>query len=365
MEFRASLLEGVVTMKFWNGKKVLVTGHTGFKGGWLCLWLQKLGAEVIGFALEPSMESNLFKVAHVEKDIISIIGDIRDRDKIHNTITSYKPEIVFHLAAQPLVRKSYENPIETFETNVMGTVNLLDAIRFSNSVKVVINVTSDKCYDNKEWPWGYRETDPMGGYDPYSCSKGCSELITNSFRNSYFQERNVQVASARAGNVIGGGDWAEDRLVPDIVKSLIKGQQPELRDPFAIRPWQHVLEPLSGYMMLAEAMWKHSGEYSEPWNFGPNDDQIITVGKLTDKLITLWGENLNFDYLKSDKLHESKLLRLDCSKAKHRLGWNQKLNLNETLLWTLNWYKTFFNNSSILRDFTLEQIENYEKLGGN
>ncbi|MBU3170209.1 CDP-glucose 4,6-dehydratase [Clostridium estertheticum] len=352
-------------MTFWSGKKVLITGHTGFKGSWLCLWLQKLGAEVIGYALEAPTVPNLFKVAGVQENMTSIVADVRNKERLFNVIKTYKPEIIFHLAAQPLVRKSYANPVETFETNIMGTVNLLEAIRFSESVKVVVNITSDKCYDNKEWSWGYREIDAMGGYDPYSCSKGCSELITNSFRKSYFNEKNIQLASVRAGNVIGGGDWAEDRLVPDIIKYLIKSESVSIRNPFAIRPWQHVLEPLNGYMMLAETMWQNGEKYSEAWNFGPDDDHVITVGELTDKLTKLWKGNLEIKKDNRKQPHEATLLKLDCSKAKLRLGWHPKLNLEDTLIWTVNWYKEFVANRNAMKEVTLKQIEAYERLRRN
>lgn len=350
-------------MTFWNGKKVLVTGHTGFKGSWLCLWLQKLGAEVIGYALEPPTNPSLFKLAKVDENMLSIIGDIRNNKMLVDAIRKYKPEIVFHLAAQPLVRKSYYNPIETFETNVMGTANLFEAIRISENVKVVVNVTSDKCYDNKEWAWGYREIDSMGGYDPYSCSKGCSELITNSFRQSYFNGKGIYLASARAGNVIGGGDWAEDRLVPDIIKSLINNKILLIRNPLAIRPWQHVLEPLNGYMMLAEAMWNNGEKYSEAWNFGPNDDHIITVKELADKLTKYWDINSEIKLSLDSDLHEATLLKLDCSKSKLKLQWNPRLNLENTLMWTTDWYKKYISNSDQMKAFTLMQIDNYENLG--
>ena len=349
-------------MTFWSGKKILVTGHTGFKGSWLCLWLQRLGAEVVGYALEPPTTTNLFQLAQVENNMISIIDDIRDREKLINVIKTHKPEVVFHLAAQPLVRKSYANPVATFETNVMGTVNLLEAIRFSESVRVVVNITSDKCYENKEWSWGYREIDSMGGYDPYSCSKGCSELVTNSFRQSYFKEKKIYLASARAGNVIGGGDWAEDRLIPDIIKSLINREPISIRNPFAIRPWQHVLEPLNGYMMLAEAMWKHGEKYAEAWNFGPDDNHVITVGEITNKLTKLWKENSEIKDDSSKQPYEAMLLKLDCSKAKIRLGWYPKLSLQDTLMWTMDWYKEFVLKNEDMKKVTLKQIEIYEKL---
>ena len=362
MEFGTSSLEGMVNMGFWNEKKVLITGHTGFKGSWLSLWLQKLGAEVIGYALEEPTNPSLFKVAKINENMVSEINDIRNKQMLVNTIERYKPEIIFHLAAQPLVRKSYKNPVETFETNVMGTVNLLEAVRNSNSVKVVVNITSDKCYENKEWPWGYRETDPMGGYDPYSCSKGCSELVTNSFRQSYFKDKNVYLASARAGNVIGGGDWAADRLVPDIIKALFNNESLNIRNPFAIRPWQHVLEPLSGYMMLAEAMWNYGEKYSEAWNFGPNDEHVINVGELADRLTNYWNENLEIKRFSNKEPHEATFLKLDSSKSKIKLGWYPILNMEDTLIWTIEWYKKFMSESNNMKDFTLSQIEAYEKL---
>lgn len=349
-------------MSFWSGKKVLVTGHTGFKGSWLCLWLQSLGAKVTGYSLEPPTTPNLFKLAKVEENMISIIDDIRNRERLISVIKECKPEIVFHLAAQPLVRKSYKNPVETFETNIMGTVNILDAIRFCEDTKVVVNITSDKCYENQEWLWGYRETDSMGGHDPYSCSKGCSELITTSFRKSYFKEKGISLASARAGNVIGGGDWAEDRLVPDLIKSFINKQNPVIRNPAAIRPWQHVLEPSKGYMMLAEAMWKYKNEYCEAWNFGPEDNHLITVGELAERLTKLWGENLEIKYDSNRQLHEATLLKLDCSKSKIRLGWNLKLSLKDTLEWIVEWYKKFAEGTDNMKSISLKQIEVYERL---
>ena len=348
---------------FWHGKRVLITGHTGFKGGWLSLWLKSLGAEIVGYSLQPPTSPNLFDSIGLEKDITSIHGNILDRESLANTFDKYKPEIVFHLAAQPIVRKSYADPIDTFNTNVMGTVNLFDVIRKSESVKVVVNVTSDKCYENKEWTWGYRETEPMGGYDPYSCSKGCSELITNSFRKSYFSDQNIYLASARAGNVIGGGDWAEDRLVPDIIKSLSNNQFPVIRNPFAIRPWQHVLEPLNGYKLLAEKLWIDGHKYAEGWNFGPENENIITVSELVNQLMNFWGVNeeaaCSLD--SSNQPHEAQLLKLDSSKAKYMLGWSQKLPICQTLEWTTDWYRAF-NDHADMKKFTLSQIEAYEKL---
>ena len=275
--------------EFYSGKRVLVTGHTGFKGSWLTLWLTIMGAKVLGYALEPNTDPSLFNVLNLQKDIDHVIGDIRDFEKLREVITEFKPEIVFHLAAQPLVRLSYREPRLTYETNVMGTVNLLEAIRQTKSVRAVVNVTSDKCYENKEWVWGYREIDPMGGYDPYSSSKGCSELITAAYRNSYFKNTEAAVASARAGNVIGGGDWAEDRLIPDIVRSLSQGKQIIIRNPKATRPWQHVLEPLSGYLLLGKLLYEKGQEFAEAWNFGPSDSSVMTVEEIVKKSIEIWG----------------------------------------------------------------------------
>ncbi|RMD04341.1 CDP-glucose 4,6-dehydratase [Clostridium autoethanogenum] len=351
-------------MKFWNGKKVLITGHTGFKGSWLSLWLQKLGAEVIGYALDPPTNPNLFSMAKVNENMISVIDDVRNNERLSYTIKKYKPEIIFHLAAQSLVRKSYKNPIETFQTNIMGTVNLLDAARISDSVKVVINVTSDKCYENKEWPWGYRETDSMGGYDPYSCSKGCSELVTNSFRNSFFKEKNIFLASARAGNVIGGGDWAEDRLVPDVIKSLINDIGPSIRNPYAVRPWQYVLEPLSGYMLLAVKGWNSNGKYGEAWNFGPDDTHVKNVEEVANSILKRLGKKFDIAYDRNVKSHESQMLKLDCSKAKSELGWYPSLNFDETVEWTANWYRAYLEKAD-MQQFTLDQIDKYEKLKKN
>lgn len=351
-------------LEFWRNKKVLITGHTGFKGSWLCMWLKKLGANVIGYGLEPNTEPSLFRILDIENSIISIIGDIRDEEKLEYIIKEYQPEIVFHLAAQALVRKSYENPIETIETNILGTANLLNAIRLNDSVRVVINVTSDKCYENKEWVWGYRETDSIGGYDPYSCSKGCSELITNSFRNSFFKEKNIFLASARAGNVIGGGDWAEDRLVPDIIKALSNNSNPAIRNPYAVRPWQHVLEPLSGYMLLAAKGWEGDETYSGAWNFGPDDNHVKNVKELTDGIFKIWDKNFRIVYDKNKQPHEAQILKLDCSKAKLKLGWYPSLSFAETLEWTVNWYKAYLEKSN-MKEFTLDQIDKYEKLKKN
>lgn len=350
-------------MSFWKGKKVLITGHTGFKGSWLSLWLHKLGADVIGYALSPPSKPNLFESINLKEKIISIDGNLLDIKNLYNVVEKYKPEIVFHLAAQSIVSKSYEDPVETFNTNIIGTVNIFDVVRRFQCVKVVVNVTSDKCYENKEWTWSYRENEPMGGYDPYSCSKGCSELITNSFRKSYFSDQNIHLASARAGNVIGGGDWAKDRLVPDIVRALSENLVPVIRNPNAIRPWQHVLEPVSGYMLLAEKMWDEGDKYDEGWNFGPENNSIITVSELVYELKKLWSENNDcfYDIDNFKQFHEAQILKLDSSKAKYKLGWNPKLTILQTIEWTVEWYKAFNCNFDMLQ-FSLKQIDNYEKL---
>jgi CDP-glucose 4,6-dehydratase len=275
---------------FWKDKKVLITGHTGFKGSWLCLTLHQLGASIFGYALEPPTEPSLYNICNIDSFVDSTIGDIRDYDTLYKTIARIKPEIIIHMAAQPLVRESYKNPVETYQINVMGTVQLLDAVRLIGGVKALVNVTTDKCYENKEWPWGYRENEPMGGYDPYSNSKGCSELVTSSFRNSFFNsatyaQHGLALASGRAGNVIGGGDWAEDRLIPDIIKAIAQGEKVKIRSPFAIRPWQHVLEPLTGYLTLAEKLYTEGPKYAEGWNFGPMDEDAKPVEWIVQKLV--------------------------------------------------------------------------------
>jgi CDP-glucose 4,6-dehydratase len=364
MDFRQSPLENVVmNSTFWQNKKVLITGHTGFKGSWLALWLQQLGAKIIGFALPPPTEQNLFTLANVAQNMISIIGDIRNFSEIKQTLADYSPEIIIHMAAQPLVKYSYTNPIETYATNVMGTVHIMEAVRQVNSIKVVINVTTDKCYENKEWQWGYRENEALGGYDPYSNSKACSELVTSAYRNSYFNfhtysHHGVSVASARAGNVIGGGDWAPNRLIPDIIRScLAKEGDIIIRNPNAQRPWQHVLEPLSGYLLLAERLFEHPAEYAEAWNFGPNDADIQPVSYVADFLIKLLdGKPWILDNY--PHAHEATYLKLDCSKAKVKLGWHPRWNLERGLKETANWYQAYQLNKN-LKDVTLAQIESY------
>lgn len=361
-------LEGVgLNPQFWRGKRVLLTGHTGFKGSWLSLWLQSMGAELVGYALASPTNPCLFEVAQVDQGMVSVIADIRDLDKLQAVFIEHQPEIVIHMAAQPLVRYSYSEPLETYSTNVMGTVNLLEAVRKNGSVKAVVNVTSDKCYENREWVWGYRANEAMGGYDPYSNSKGCSELITAAYRSSYFhpdkyQDHGVALASARAGNVIGGGDWAEDRLIPDIMRAITQGLPVNIRNPHAIRPWQHVLEPLSGYLLLAQRLYESGCAYAEAWNFGPNDDDAKSVQWIVEKLTEAWGENASWVIDASQHPHEAHYLKLDCSKAKIRLNWQPCWRLENTLSAITEWHRTYRDGGN-MRDFSLAQISEWESLG--
>ena len=347
----------------YNNRRVLITGHTGFKGSWLCLLLHKLGADVYGYALDPPTQPSLFKEAKIGELMTSFIGDIRDYENLLKVIQQVQPEIVFHLAAQPLVRESYKNPVETYSINVMGTVHLLEACRNTKSVKAIVNVTTDKCYDNKEWHWGYRENEPMGGYDPYSNSKGCSELVTSSYRNSYFNNakygaHGVAVASARAGNVIGGGDWAEDRLIPDFIRAISKGEEVMIRSPYAIRPWQHVLEPLTGYLMLAEILFSEGPKFAEGWNFGPDDRDAKNVKWITNTICNLWGDGASFSLDKDPRPHEANYLKLDCSKAKSDLGWIPKWDIETTLKSIVDWNKAYLEGKNI-RTVTNAQIDLY------
>jgi CDP-glucose 4,6-dehydratase len=357
-------MEGVVVnADFWRGKRVLMTGHTGFKGSWLSLWLQSMGAQVVGYALAPPTNPSLFEVAEVGKGMTSIIGDIRDLEKLRAAFTEHRPEIVIHMAAQPLVRYSYIEPVETYSTNVMGTVNLLEAVRSTPSVKAVVNITSDKCYENREWVWGYRENEAMGGYDPYSSSKGCAELVASAYRNSYFhpdkyQQHGVAIASARAGNVIGGGDWAGDRLIPDILRAITEGKPVNIRSPHAIRPWQHVLEPLSGYLLLAQKLYTTGTAYAEGWNFGPNDEDAKPVQWIVEKLTHSWGEGASWVLDGGDHPHEAHYLKLDCSKAKARLDWQPRWQLAQTLEKIIKWHKAMQQKEN-MKAKTLEQITQY------
>jgi CDP-glucose 4,6-dehydratase len=347
----------------YKNRKILVTGHTGFKGSWLSMILSWLGADVYGYALKPNTDPNLFELAKLDQVVKSTIGDIRDFDKLSGTLEKIQPEIIIHLAAQPLVIESYRNPRETYEVNVMGTVNILEASRFTKNVRVILNVTTDKCYENKEWLWGYREYEPMGGYDPYSNSKGCSELVTSSFRNSFFNTKDyskhhISVATARAGNVIGGGDWASNRLIPDFFRSICTGTMAKIRNPQAIRPWQHVMEPLSGYLLLCERLYSCGPEFAEAWNFGPEDSDAKNVKWIINKLCELWGDNSNFELDQNPTPHEANYLKLDCSKAKTLLNWNPKWDISTSLQKIVDWNKEFVRNSN-MRQVCLDQIEEY------
>jgi CDP-glucose 4,6-dehydratase len=351
----------MVSDSFWRGRRVLVTGHTGFKGGWLSIWLQALGAEVSGFSLAPPTQPSLYETADVERGMSVTTGDVRDLDAVRACMEREKPEVVMHLAAQSLVRRSYADPVETYATNVMGTVNVLEAVRSSPGVRAALVVTSDKCYENREWVWGYRENEPMGGHDPYSNSKGCAELVTAAYRGSFFgahTERPLLLASARAGNVIGGGDWAEDRLVPDAVRAFLRAEPLVIRSPNAIRPWQHVLEPLEGYLRLARRMIE-TGGHAEGWNFGAGDQDSRPVSWVVDRLVEHWGEGARWELDDRAQPHEARLLKLDSSKARAELGWESRLPLDEALAWTVEWYRAFHEGGN-LRQVTEAQIARYQ-----
>jgi CDP-glucose 4,6-dehydratase len=414
-----SALENLVMNPgFWKDKRVLVTGHTGFKGGWLCLWLQQLGAKVVGYSLEPPSRPSLFELAKVSEGMMSLHGDVRDLESMTTVMQKHRPEIVIHMAAQSLVRYSYGHPVETYATNVMGTVNVLEAARRSGGVRAILIVTSDKCYENREREQGYRENDPMGGHDPYSSSKGCAELVTAAYRNSYFKEpmdehpkknvpspfmgegqdggelhrgfesshphpnpppsrgrglnqgfldesgapqRTVAIASARAGNVIGGGDWAEDRLLPDIVRAFTQRQPVAIRRADAVRPWQHVLEPLHGYMRLVEMLWNLGRACAEAWNFGPDESDAKPVSWIADRLASLWGEGAAWKRDSAPQAHEAGYLKLDSAKAKSRLGWRPALTLDQALEWSVAWYKAHRNRED-MRRHTLDQIARYQSM---
>lgn len=354
-----------MTEGFYKDKKVFVTGHTGFKGSWLSLWLNKLGAEVTGYALEPPTDPAMFKLCCVDRSIYSIIGDIRDRSTLIDALGKAEPDIVFHLAAQPIVRLSYEKPVDTYETNVMGTVNLLDALRFCPAVKAVVVVTSDKCYENCESPLGYRETDRLGGYDPYSSSKACQELITSAFCSSFFNpadynRHGVAIATARAGNVIGGGDFAQDRLVPDILRSIINNEELIIRNPNAIRPWQHVMEPLNGYLTLGEKLYAEGSAFSGAWNFGPDSVNIQPVYRLVNKLFELWGKEKQYILNTEGNPHETSCLKLDSSKAHQMLNYTPKYDIEKAIEITVAWNKAFLSGKD-MNSLTLDQISEFEK----
>ncbi|NOU67944.1 CDP-glucose 4,6-dehydratase [Paenibacillus sp. LMG 31461] len=358
----------MVNSAFWHGKRVLITGHSGFKGAWLCLWLQSLGADVIGYALQPPTEPNLFHLSGLDKDMQSFFADIRDRERLRQVVADTDPTIIFHMAAQPIVRNSYKNPVDTYEVNVMGTVNLLEAVRSAaasgkSSIRAVINVTTDKCYENREWSWGYREIDRLGGFDPYSNSKACSELVTSAFRSSFFHPDNgISIATARAGNVIGGGDWAEDRLIPDSIRAYLSNTVMNIRNPAAIRPWQHVLEPLGGYLLLAEHMVLDTGKYGDGWNFGPHDADVQNVEWVVQRLGSKLGTHDFYEIERgSDQVkhpHEANVLKLDCSKSASALNWRPKWSLDTTLDRITEWVHAYQEQLDT-RSTCLKQIEAY------
>lgn len=354
---------------FWQGKRVLITGHTGFKGSWLSLWLQSLGAITIGYSLPAPTDPSLFELANIAAGMVSITGDIRDLPNFQAVMAEYQPEIVFHLAAQPLVRYSYQYPVETYTTNIIGTMNVLETVRHTPSVRTVVTITSDKCYKNQEWVWGYRENETLGGRDPYSSSKACAEIVIAAYRDSYFsaadyERHRVAIASARAGNVIGGGDWATDRLIPDIMRSFMMGRSVLIRNPHATRPWQHVLQPLSGYLCIAERLWKDGLPYAEAWNFGPNDEDAKPVAWIVEQLSKLWGKGATWELDVATHVHEDNYLKLDCSKAKTKLGWQPRLSLEQTLEWIVEFYQSYLKNENI-REIVENQIERYQSLEEN
>ena len=347
--------------EFWRGKRVFVTGHTGFKGSWLCLWLELLEAEVAGYALDPPTEPNLFELADVGRGITSVVGDVRDLEHLARAVEEFAPEIVIHMAAQSLVRESYRDPAGTYGTNVMGTVHVFESARRAGSVRAIVNVTSDKCYENRPGAAEHPETDPMGGDDPYSSSKGCAELATAAYRWSFFA-RGAAVASARAGNVIGGGDWAADRLVPDFVRAMAEGRPVVIRNPRAVRPWQHVLEPLSGYLLLAERLFCDGGPYAEGWNFGPEASDAMPVSRIIERAVELWGDGASWVQDDGDNPPEAKVLRLDCTKASQRLGWRARTDIDTALRWTVDWYRRLRDGDDP-RELTLNRIREFSDLG--
>ena len=349
----------------WRGRRVFLTGHTGFKGGWLALWLTSLGAQVRGYALDPVTEPCLFYTAKVGELLDDVRGDILDRSRLEASIKEFAPQVVFHLAAQPLVRQSYSDPLGTYATNVMGTANVLEAIRHTPSVRAVVSITTDKCYENREWVWPYRETDPLGGYDPYSSSKACAEIVCAAYRSSFFptnalDQHHVALATGRAGNVIGGGDWSPDRLIPDLIQGFRAGQPVLIRRPAAIRPWQHVLESLHGYLLLAEKLLEAKAQFATAFNFGPSDDDAWPVERIATKLAELWGPDSTWTRDKDPGAHEAGYLRLDSSKARAELHWQPRLRIETALEWTVDWYRAW-NDGQSMQEFTLGQISAYER----
>jgi len=363
---RESAVENLV--KPWRGRRVFLTGHTGFKGGWLALWLAKLGAQIRGYALDPATEPNLFSVAAVGDVLEDVRGDLLDRARLESALREFAPEVVFHLAAQPLVRRSYADPLGTYATNVMGTAHVLETVRKAPSVRAVVCVTTDKCYENREWLWPYRETDALGGHDPYSSSKACAEIVSAAYRSSFFSverpgEPAVMLATARAGNVIGGGDWSEDRLIPDLIRGFQAGKPVLIRRPGAVRPWQHVLEPLHGYILLAEKLLAGESRFATAFNFGPGDDGAWTVEQIADSLTRTWGDGANWIRDPEAGAHEAGTLRLDASRARAELAWQPMLGIQETLDWTVRWYRVWHDGGE-MRDETMKQIADYEARGG-
>lgn len=350
-----------VDKDFWRGKRVFLTGHTGFKGGWLSLWLSSMGAIVKGYSLPPNTTPSLFETSGIEEIVVSEFGDIRDLVSLSKSMTEFKPDVLFHMAAQPLVRLSYSEPVQTYMTNVMGTVNVLESARLCPNLKAIVSVTTDKCYENKEWVWGYREDEPMGGFDPYSSSKGCAELVTSAYRRSFFSNPgSAALASARAGNVIGGGDWALDRLIPDAIRAFESGEPVVIRNPLSTRPWQHVLEPLSGYLILAESLYTKGQEFAEAWNFGPEEKDCRSVDWILDNFVKIWGGNASWELDKNPQPHESKFLKLDCSKAKTLLKWEPKWGISEVLEKIKKWNMHFYSAGN-MKQYCLNEIESYNK----
>ncbi len=353
---------------FWQDKRVFLTGHTGFKGAWLSLWLNTLGANVAGFALKPPTTPNLFELADIRSFVTDFRGDIRDAETLSTALNKFRPDIIFHMAAQPIVRLSYLSPRETYETNVMGTVNLFEAVRRSNGVRAVVNITTDKCYENNEWPWGYRESDRLGGRDPYSSSKACSELVTHAYRNSFFavehyEEHGVAIATARAGNVIGGGDFAIDRLVPDCIRAFLNGREMVVRSPKAVRPWQHVLEPLSGYLLLARKLYEYGPQYGEAWNFGPQDSDARSVEDILGVLLNKFQSPSTYDMDKNVQFYEASSLRLDCSKARLKLNWQPKWTIEQALDKIVEWTKVYVAKGDVA-SISAKQIDEYVNCKG-
>jgi len=359
-------VEGLeVNPEFWLHKRILLTGHTGFKGSWLALWLHNLGAEVTGYSLAPPTQPNLFELARVSEHMQSVAGDIREFAHLERVIQTQRPSIVIHLAAQALVRQSYHDPLGTYATNVLGTAHLLEAVRRTDGVRAVVIVTSDKCYENREVLRPYRESDPLGGFDPYSSSKGCAELVTAAYRNSFFSHANersgVAVATARSGNVIGGGDWAHDRLIPDLMRAALDHREATIRNPEAVRPWQHVLEPLGGYLLLAQKLYEHGVLYAQSWNFGPNEEEARPVSWVVERLAQLWGADVRWNVDRGEHPHEARYLRLDSAKAREQLRWQPRWNLDRALEATVTWYKAYQMGQET-RPLVLEQIHSYQKM---